>query len=258
MKSGKPKLLRNTVSALIIFGALSLIPNSFADELIQNITEVITEPAADEVIVEEVAPEKELPVVEPSPSPGEIEITDPVVKDPVVEEQVIEEAEPTPSPSPTPPHALLNQSMRIITPTQVMVDPRARTVFLPKIVYAGQGDLLVCASSSLGSFNTNFVNTALSEEKSSLEIAGANSQFLRISSIGSQAVEILNSGNGLKVSSANRALAGSYLYLRFVALSEVSANPKLCNDGSASNTRTVYLRPLGIDLNITKSGITLK
>ena len=253
MKSGKPKLLRNTLSALIIFGALSLIPNSFADELIQNITEVITEPAADEVIVEEVAPEKELPVVEPSPSPGEIEITDPVV-----EEQVIEEAEPTPSPSPTPPHALLNQSMRIITPPQVMVDPRARTVFLPKIIYAGQGDLLVCASSSLGSFNTNFVNTAPSEEKSSLEIAGANSQFLRISSIGSQAVEILNSGNGLKVSSANRALAGSYLYLRFVALSEVSANPKLCNDGSASNTRTVYLRPLGIDLNITKSGITLK
>ena len=253
MKSGKPKLLRNTLSALIIFGALSLIPNSFADELIQNITEVITEPAADEVIVEEVAAEKELPVVEPSPSPGEIEITDPVL-----EEQVIEEAEPTPSPSPTPPHALLNQSMRIITPPQVMVDPRARTVFLPKIVYAGQGDLLVCASSSLGSFNTNFANTAPSEEKSSLEIAGANSQFLRISSIGSQAVEILNSGNGLKVSSANRALAGSYLYLRFVALSEVSANPKLCNDGSASNTRTVYLRPLGIDLNITKSGITLK
>ena len=76
MKSAKPKLLRNTLSALIIFGALSLIPNSFADELIQNITEVITEPAADEVIVDEVAAEKELPVVEPSPSPGDLEITD--------------------------------------------------------------------------------------------------------------------------------------------------------------------------------------
>ena len=253
MKSAKPKLLRNTLSALIIFGALSLIPNSFADELIQSITEVITEPAAEEVVVEEAAPKIEQPVVEPSPSPGEIEITDPVV-----EEQVSDEPEPTPSPSPTPPHALLNQSMRIITPTQVMVDPRARTVFLPKIVYAGQGDLLVCASSSLGSFNTNFANTVPSEEKSSLEIEGANSQFLRISSVGGQAVEILNSGNGLKVSSPSRALAGSYLYLRFVALSEVSANPKLCNDGSASNTRTIYLRGLGIDLNITKSGITLK
>lgn len=253
MKSAKPKLLRNTLSALIIFGALSLIPNSFADELIQSITEVITEPAAEEVVVEQAAPKIEQPVVEPSPSPGEIEITDPVV-----EEQVSDEPEPTPSPSPTPPHALLNQSMRIITPTQVMVDPRARTVFLPKIVYAGQGDLLVCASSSLGSFNTNFANTVPSEEKSSLEIEGANSQFLRISSVGGQAVEILNSGNGLKVSSPSRALAGSYLYLRFVALSEVSANPKLCNDGSASNTRTIYLRPLGIDLNITKSGITLK
>jgi len=253
MKSAKPKLLRNTLSALIIFGALSLIPNSFADELIQSITEVITEPAAEEVVVEQAAPKIEQPVVEPSPSPGEIEITDPVV-----EEQVSDEAKPTPSPSPTPPHALLNQSMRIITPTQVMVDPRARTVFLPKIVYAGQGDLLVCASSSIGSFNTNFANTVPSEEKSSLEIEGANSQFLRISSVGGQAVEILNSGNGLKVSSPSRALAGSYLYLRFVALSEVSANPKLCNDGSASNTRTIYLRPLGIDLNITKSGITLK
>lgn len=253
MKSAKPKLLRNTLSALIIFGALSLIPNSFADELIQSITEVITEPAAEEVVVEQAAPKIEQPVVEPSPSPGEIEITDPVV-----EEQVSDEPEPTPSPSPTPPHALLNQNMRIITPTQVMVDPRARTVFLPKIVYAGQGDLLVCASSSLGSFNTNFANTVPSEEKSSLEIEGANTQFLRISSVGGQAVEILNSGNGLKVSSPSRALAGSYLYLRFVALSEVSANPKLCNDGSASNTRTIYLRGLGIDLNITKSGITLK
>ena len=253
MKSAKPKLLRNTLSALIIFGALSLIPNSFADELIQSITEVITEPAAEEVVVEQAAPKIEQPVVEPSPSPGEIEITDPVV-----EEQVSDEPEPTPSPSPTPPHALLNQNMRIITPTQVMVDPRARTVFLPKIVYAGQGDLLVCASSSLGSFNTNFANTVPSEEKSSLEIEGANTQFLRISSVGGQAVEILNSGNGLKVSSPSRALAGSYIYLRFVALSEVSANPKLCNDGSASNTRTIYLRPLGIDLNITKSGITLK
>jgi len=254
MKSTKLKLFRKTLAVFITFGVISMIPNSFADELIQNITEVITEPAADEVVLEQVPPENEQPVIEPSPSPTDLEITDPVVE----EQEGIEVAEPTPSPSPTPPHALLNQSMRIITPSQVMVDPRARTVFLPKIYIAGQGDILVCASSSLGSFNTNFVNTVPTDEKSSLEIEGANSPFLRISSIGSQAVEILNSGNGLRVSSPNKGLAGSYLQLRFVALSEVSANPKLCDDGSASNTRTIYLRGLGIDLNITKSGITLK
>ena len=255
MKSRKQKLFQKSFAALIIFSAISMIPNSFADELIQNITEAITEPATDELVLEEVAPEIEQPVAEPSPSPAPSQLE---VADPVTKEEAKEEAEPTPSPSPTPPHALLNQSMRIISPSQVMVDPRARTVFLPRIYVAGQGDILVCASSSLGSFNINFANTTPTQEKSSLEISGANTPFLRISSIGSQAIEILNSGNGLRVSSPNKGLAGSYLQLRFVALSEVSTNPNLCNDGSASNTRTIYLRGLGIDLNITKSGITLK
>jgi hypothetical protein len=148
--------------------------------------------------------------------------------------------------------------MRIIAPSEVNVDPRARSVFLPRIYTASPGNLLICASSNLGAFDANTPNISSGEVKSSLEISGANTPYLRISGVGSQAGAIINSGNGLRVFSNSRALAGTYIHLRFVALSEVSANPKLCGDGSASNTRTIYLRGLGIDLNITKGGITLK
>jgi hypothetical protein len=151
--------------------------------------------------------------------------------------------------------------MRIIAPSEVNVDPRARSVFLPNIYVASSGNLLICASSNLASFDAKVLDysgfSAL-DKKSSLEISGANTPYLRISGLGSQAASLINSGNGLRVFSPNRALAGSYIQLRFVALSEVSNNPKLCGDGSASNTRTIYLRGLGIDLNITKGGITLK
>jgi hypothetical protein len=148
--------------------------------------------------------------------------------------------------------------MRIIAPSEVKIDPRARSVFIPKMHVANGGNLLICASSTLGSFDANIPNISSGEKESSLEISGAYTPYLRISGIGSQAAGIINSGNGLRVFSPSNGLAGSYIQLRFVALSKVSNNPKLCSDGSPSNTRTIYLRGLGLDLNITKSGITLK
>jgi hypothetical protein len=148
--------------------------------------------------------------------------------------------------------------MKIYAPDQDSIDPRARSVFIPRIHVANSGDLLICASSTLGSFDSNIPNISSGDEESSLEISGAYTPYLRISGVGSQAAGIINSGNGLRVFSANKGLAGSYIQLRFVALSKVSSNPKLCSDGSPSNTRTIYLRGLGLDLNITKSGIKLK
>jgi hypothetical protein len=149
--------------------------------------------------------------------------------------------------------------MSIIVPRTVNVDPRARSLFLPRIHVASAGNLLVCATSNLASFDANVGNVAPVEKgTSSLEINGAYSQALRISALGSSAAGIINSGNGLRVFSNTRALAGSYVQLTFVSLSEVSANPKLCSEGSPGNTRTIYLRGLGLDLNMVKSGVTLK
>ena len=246
MKNSKPAIWKKTMVILASLAVLSIIPSSFADDLIQTLTGGSTDSAPVEQVSAEENPAGEQLTPSPSPSPSDTSTAKP---------------SPTPSPSPTPPHALANQSMRIIAPSEVNVDPRARSVFLPDIYVSNTGNLLICATSNLGSFDANVSNLSnlpTLDGKSSLEISGANTPYLRISSLGSQAVSIINSGNGLRVFSPSRALAGSNIQLSFIALSEVSTNPKLCGDGSASNTRTISLRGLGIDLNITKSGITLK
>jgi hypothetical protein len=264
MNSANSPLLKKSIATLAILAAIWFIPSSFADELIQTIIEVATDPAANQEVVDE-TPTSEPPTPQaesdPSPAPSElIKPEPPEQRSPTdeAEEKALPSTSPTPSPSPTPPHAIANQSMRIIAPSQVAIDPRAYSVFLPRIYVANSGNLLVCAASSLGAFDANIPNISSGVEKSTLEISGAYTPQLRISGLGSNAATILNSTNGLRVFSPNRRLAGSYLHLRFVALSEVSANPKLCGDGAASNTRTIYLRGLGIDLNNIKGGVTLK
>lgn len=253
---------------LLAFSALlfiSVLPNSFASEVIDAVTEAVVEivesPApeapAEEVLVE---PTSDAPAETPAETPAPV-VTDEPTPDPSKSAEPSESASPTPSPTPTPkpPHALENQNMSIIAPRAVNVDPRARSLFLPRIHVASAGNLLVCATSNLASFDANVGNVAPVEKgPSSLEINGAYSQALRISALGSSAAGILNSGNGLRVFSNTRALAGSYVQLTFVSLSEVSANPKLCSEGSPGNTRTIYLRGLGLDLNMVKSGVTLK
>jgi hypothetical protein len=247
--------------ALVALAIISMIPSSFAEELIKTITgdtpdtvQVEQVPSTDEPVAKEPDPESTpspepsdlgKSEAEPSPSPSETSEASPTPS-------------PTPTPTPTPPFAITNQSMMIIAPSEVKIDPRARSVFIPKMHVANGGNLLICASSTLGSFDANIPNISSGEKESSLEVTGAYTPYLRISGIGSQAAGIINSGNGLRVFSPSKGLAGSYIQLRFVALSKVSNNPKLCSDGSPSNTRTIYLRGLGLDLNITKGGITLK
>jgi hypothetical protein len=243
---------------LITFAALafvSVLPTSFASDVIEAVIEIV-DPAAEKIITEDlpvdVVAETAVPEADPT-----------ATKTPAPE--VSTSAEPSASPSPTPsetpkpPHALENQNMTIIAPRTVNVDPRARSLFLPRIHVASAGNLLVCAHSNLASFDANTGNIAAAEKgPSSLEITGAYTPTLRISALGTQSAWILSSGNGLRVFSTNRALAGSYVQLSFVALSEVSADPKLCNDGSPGNTRTIYLRGLGLDLNMVKGDVTLK
>lgn len=261
MKKTGPTFVKKGFIALVALAIISMIPSSFAEELIKTITGDSPELAQVELVPSKDEPVAKEPDPETTPSP---EPTDTAKSEPEPTPSPSEKAEatptpsPTPSPTPTPPFAIANQSMRIIAPSEVKIDPRARSVFIPKMHVANGGNLLICASSTLGSFDANIPNISSGDKESSLEISGAYTPFMRISGIGSQAAGIINSGNGLRVFSASNGLAGSYIQLRFVALSKVSNNPKLCSDGSPSNTRTIYLRGLGLDLNITKSAITLK
>jgi hypothetical protein len=263
MKKTGPTFVKKGFIALVALAIFTMIPSSFAEELIKTITgddsgSTQVEQISKDDDSAEVPPDQE---PEPSPEPSEESTAEP---EPSPSSTKNDEPVPTtspttsPTPTPTPAKAIANQSMKIFAPDQVSIDPRARSVFIPRIHVANSGDLLICASSTLGSFDSNIPNISSGDEESSLEISGAYTPYLRISGVGSQAAGIINSGNGLRVFSPSKGLAGSYIQLRFVALSKVSSNPKLCSDGSPSNTRTIYLRGLGLDLNITKSGIKLK
>lgn len=269
MKSRGGVTLRKALVALSILSFVSILPNSFASDVIEAVTEAVAEivdPPAVQTIPEDVPVEvvaeatSEAPAPAPSPIATETSVPEPLKSaDPSASPTTTPTPTPSPTPTPKPPHALANQEMRIIAPRTVNVDPRARSLFLPQIYVANSGNLLICASSNLAAFDANVGNVAAAVKgPSSLEITGAYSPSLRISGLGSQAAWMINSGNGLRVFSHHRALAGSYVQLTFVSLSEVSANPKLCNDGSPGNTRTIYLRGLGVDLNMIKSGVTLK
>ena len=255
MKTRGVFTLKKTLVAFAALAFISVLPNSFASDVIEAVIEII-QPSP-----EQTAPEE---VVATTPSETPAPTSDPTASEAPVPESTnsaepSESPTPTPSPTPKPPHALENQAMRIIAPSTVNVDPRARSLFLPQIYVASSGNLLICAHSNLAAFDANVGNVAAQAKgPSSLEITGAYTRSLRISALGSQAASMINSGNGLRVFSNYRALAGSYVQLSFVALSEVSADPKLCNDASPSNTRTIYLRGLGLDLNMVKGDVTLK
>jgi hypothetical protein len=246
-------LLKKVFAVLGIFAIIFITPSSFADDLINTITGESSDSAQVETVPTEETPAGDQP--EPTASPSDTSTAQPL---PSPIDTATAKPSATPSPTPTPPHAIINQSMRIVAPSEVIVDPRARSVFIPRVQVSNSGVLLICATSSISSFDANIANTSGKDEKSTLEVAGANSSYLRISSFGPAATAILNSGNGLRVFSTSRGIAGTSLQLKFVALSEVSTDPKLCNTGDASNTRTISLRGLAVDLNITKSGITLK
>ena len=265
MKIRRGLTLRKALIALTALAFISILPSSFASDVIEAVIEIVNPP------VEQVPP-VEVPAVIPAETPTETPAETPAptaaptaTETPAPVPSATASADPsasptpTPTPTPKPPHAIANQHMTIIAPQSVSVDPRARSLFLPQIYVASSGNLLICTSSNLAAFDANVGNVAAAVKgPSSLEITGAYTPSLRISGLGSQAAWMINSGNGLRVFSNYRALAGSYVQLSFVALSEVSANPKLCNDGSPSNTRTIYLRGLGLDLNMVKSGVTLK
>jgi hypothetical protein len=246
-------LLKKVFAALGVFAIIFITPSSFAEDLINTLTGGSSESAQVETVPTEETPAGDQP--EPTASPSDTSTAQP---SPAPSETSTAKPSPTPSPTPTPPHAIANQSMRIVIPSEVVVDPRARSVFLPRVQVSNSGVLLICASSGISSFDANIVNTSDRDEKSTLEVAGANTSYLRISSFGPTAVAILSSGNGLRVFSPSRGIAGTSIQLRFVALSDLSTDPKLCNAADASNTRTITLRGLAVDLNLTKAGIRLK
>jgi hypothetical protein len=155
------------------------------------------------------------------------------------------------SPTPVPPHAISDQSMHIAVPNSVSTDPRAHSVFLPRLYVSGVDTLLVCGY-------TNATAVSFTQAFPGVEIAGSGSPHFRISGPAHLVMAAFNSDMGARVTASSRAVPGSVVSFSFVALSKPSISQALCNDGSASNNRTISIRALNMDLNMVKDPVRLK
>lgn len=167
-------------------------------------------------------------------------------------------AGPTPSATPTPvaPHAVSDQSMTIRVPAVINVDPRARSVYLPQIAAYGPANLLVCVSSGQVVFDIAGQNQ--SDPKLGTLVTGDLTSVIRAAGVGSTAVGAVNSSNGLRAISINQGISGKFITMSFVALSEPSINAALCAAGSASNTRTISIQSIGLNIDMAGGNVTLK
>ena len=146
-------------------------------------------------------------------------------------------------------------------PPSGAIDPRATTYFLPHI-FASQDDpevefTMICVRGSAGMrFDAMQKGVASNSNEGSEHLFGDLSGYLVISAETNRAVNLLNSYQGLFISSLNGGLSGRSLSLDFVAVTKPVANPAFC--AAARSGATMTLRPLGLDLSTVKGGGKLK
>jgi hypothetical protein len=248
--------IKKAIVALLILCVFIVTPRSLAEDLLSPIIGTVDEPVETQTPAPTESPSPE-PTESPSPEPTESPTTAPTLTPSV---PASAKASPVASidsptamatPPPLPPHAIKDQLMRIAAPSTVSTDPRARSVFLPRLQVSGVDTLLVCGYSNATS--VSFTSTV-----PGVESVGSGSSIFRVSGPAHLVMASLNSEMGARVVSTTKAIPGSIVSFSFVALSKPSTNEALCNDGSPSNNRTISFRALNIDLNIIKDGVRLK
>ena len=248
--------MKKAIIALTVLCVFIVTPRSLAEDLLSPILGTVDAPAetASPAPTESPVP-TESPTPEPTTSPTSEASPTPTPSGSASPEAPLVTTSDSPtamaSPTPLPPHAIADQFMRIAVPASVSTDPRAHSVFLPRLHVSGVETLLVCGYSNASSvsFTSGFPG---------IESAGSGSPFFRISGPAHLVMAALNSDMGARITSTSKAIPGSVLSFSFVALSKPSISTNLCNDGSASNNRTVSFRALNMDLNMIKDGVRLK
>ena len=254
--------------ALTLFGAIiSTIAPTLADEL-------STDPTMQEPVVQSVETTTTTTItieetVTATPSASLSESPEPVVSRPPVNasnpEPLPESGESSTADAQGQPLAI-QPKYTVRVPPSGAIDPRATTYFLPHI-FASQDDpevefTMICVRGSAGMRfdamqkgvpnNTNPGNSNEGRE----QLFGDQSGFLVISAETNRAINVLNSYQGLFISSLNGGLSGRSLALDFVAVTKPVADPAFCS--AARSGATMTLRPLGLDLSTVKGGGKLK
>ncbi|CAN2212110.1 hypothetical protein MCEMRE22_01031 [Candidatus Nanopelagicaceae bacterium] len=248
--------MKKAIIALTVLCVFIVTPRSLAEDLLSPILGTVDAPGETGAPAPTDSPAPtESPTPDPSPSTTAAPLPAPTASSSTPPEvpTIATSDSPTASASPTPvpPHAIADQSMNIAVPATVSTDPRAHSVFLPRLNVNSVNTLLICgySNASAVSFTSGFPG---------IESAGSGSPFFRISGPAHLVMAALNSEMGARVTSSSKAIPGSIVSFSFVALSKPSISTNLCNEGSPSNNRTISFRALNMDLNMVKDPVRLK
>ena len=115
---------------------------------------------------------------------------------------------------------------------------------------------MVCVSGAGLRFDVKQKGAAQNQVEGVELISGDLSGQVIISAETARAIELLNSYQGLFMSSTGGGISGRSLTFRFVAVSKPVADPSYC--GAARSGAITTIRPLGLDQSTVKGGGRLK
>jgi hypothetical protein len=142
----------------------------------------------------------------------------------------------------------------------VAVDPRALNRFLPHI-YISNPDpavryTMVCISGPGLRFDVKQKGAAHNQVEGDQLISGDLSGQVIVSAETARAIELVNSYQGLFLTSTGGGIAGRSLTLRFVAVSKPVTDPAFCSAARSGAITTI--RALALDQSTVKGGGRLK
>jgi hypothetical protein len=145
-------------------------------------------------------------------------------------------------------------------PSTIAVDPRALNRFAPHIYVANPNPeiryTMVCISGAGLRFDVKQKGAAHNQIEGDELITGDLSGLVLVSAETARAIELVNSYQGLFISSTGGGISGRSLTFRFLAVSKPVVDPSYC--GAARSGAITTIRPLGLDQSTVKGGGRLK
>ncbi len=253
------KFISRTLALTLFAALISTIAPTLADELSND-------PSMLEPVSQSATPSPSPAAAEtatPSASPAPTSTPEPVVSRPAIatpsESPFVESSESTTAELPGVP--LETQTAYIVkAPSTIAVDPRALNRFMPHIYLSNPNPeieyTMVCISGAGLSFDVKQKGAAHNQVEGEELIAGDRSGQVIVSAETARAVELVNSYQGLFISSTGGGISGRSLTFRFVAVSRPVADPSYCSAARSGAVTTI--RPLGLDQSTVKGGGRLK
>ena len=254
------KVLSRLLAFTLFAAVISTIAPTLADELSSDpqMLEPVTQVQDSSTVT--ISPDTNTA----SPAPTTTFTPDPVVSRPALtqssESPLPESSESATAEGPGVPLEIQPKYV-VKVPASGAIDPRASTYFLPHI-YAGTSATdveftMACINGTSGmKFDALQKGTPNNSDEGGDLVFGDQTGLLILSAETNRLVNLINSYNGLFISTWSGGLSGRSLTLRFVAVTKPVVDPTYCS--AAKSGAVMTLRPLGLDLSTVKGGGTLK